>query len=127
MEYYDTWFSKQSMTYHSGSQRGRHHWMYHFVDVFTGGFTPMHRVNDDGSIDVLGANILRMSSGMTMGTYDKKAMQHSLAEHAKKLKEAGATIVKQTRNTLVARHGRETAYFFISHLNSRSFYKNLNV
>lgn len=127
MEYNDTWFAKHPMTYHGCSSIGRRHWMYHFVDVFTGGFTPMNRVNDDGSIDVLGANIVRMSSGMTLGTFDREAMQHSLAEYAKKLKEAGATIVKQTRNTLVARHGRETAYFFISYLNSRSFYKKLNV
>lgn len=100
-------------------------WLHTYVDVMTGGFEPMHHKNPDGSIDVLGVALCRMSSGLSVGSYSREKIQRSLANHADKLKTAGATIVKQTKNQLVARHGRETAYFTITHLSSQAFFKNL--
>ena len=122
MEYYQTWFNKHPMTMHGCFNFERNYWMYHYVEVVQGGFTPMHRKNEDGSIDVLGVNILRLSSGISFGGSREK-QQRSLAEHAEKLKAAGATIVKQTKNRLVARYGRETGVYVISPLSSNTFYK----
>jgi len=114
------------MTIHGSWGTNRQMWLHHYVEVMTGGLQPMHRKNADGSIDVLGVAILRLSSGLSLGSYNREKIQHSLAEHAERLREAGATIVKQTKNTLVARHGRETAYYVITHIKASTFFKNLN-
>lgn len=124
MRYEDTWFSKHSMTMYGGAPFGRVIWMYHYVETIDGGLTPMNRKNNDGSIDVLGVPITRMGSGLTFGGYNRAAMQRSLAEHATKLVDAGAKIIKQTKNRLVARYGRETGVYVISPLSSNTFYKN---
>lgn len=126
MTYSDTWFSKQNMTMHSSWGTNRQMWLHHYVEVMTGGLQPMHRKNADGSIDVLGVAILRLSSGLSFGSYNREKIQHSLVEHAERLREAGATIVKQTKNQLVARHGRETAYYVVTHIKASTFFKNLN-
>ena len=126
MRYSDTWFAQQPMTMCAGWGNGRQLWLHTYVDVVTGGFQPMHHKNPDGSIDVLGVQVLRMSSGLSVGSYSREKIQRSLANHAERLKEAGATIVKQTKNQLVARHGRETAYFTISPLSSKTFFRRLN-
>jgi hypothetical protein len=123
MNYSQTWFSKQPMTHIGGFGFGRISWLHHYVEVIDGGVTPMHKVNADGSIDVLGVNITRMSNGMSFGSYNKEAQQKSLAKHAEKLKEAGATIIKHTKNRLVARYKNETAYYVISQLTTDTFYK----
>lgn len=125
MRYEQTWFSKQTMThYGSGAvNNGRMTWLHHYVEVMSGSLVPMHKVNSDGSIDVLGVGIERMSNGLSFGSYNKESQQKSLAKHAEKLKEAGATIVKLTKNRLVARHGNETAYYVISPLTSKTFFQ----
>lgn len=125
MTYSDTWFAKQPMTMCSSWGNDRQLWLHHYVDVMTGGLQPMHRKNPDGSIDVLGVELRRMSSGLSIGSYNREKIQKSLANHAEKLKSAGATIVKQTKNTLVARHGSETAYYVITHVKASTFYRNL--
>ena len=122
MEYYQTWFNKHPMTMHGGVNFGRNYWMHHYVDVMDGGFTPMHHENSDGSIDVLGVGITRIASGLSHGGSREK-QQRSLVEHAEKLKAAGATIVKLTKNRLVARHGMETGVYVISPLSANTFYK----
>jgi hypothetical protein len=124
MRYEDTWFNKHPMT-HKGStpHSSKIYWTYHYVDVLTGDIVGMSRQNEDGSIDVLGVNILRLSSGITFGTYNLEKEQESLAEHAEQLKAAGATIIKHTKNRLVARYGKETAYYVISPLSVKTFYK----
>ena len=109
---------------YGGAPFGRVIWMYHYVETIDGGLTPMNRKNNDGSIDVLGVPITRMGSGLTFGGYNRAAMQRSLAEHATKLVDAGAKIIKQTKNRLVARYGRETGVYVISPLSSNTFYKN---
>ncbi len=126
MTYSDTWFSKQPMRLHASWGNGRQLWLHTYVEVMTGGMQTMHRKNADGSIDVLGVVIQRMSSGLSVGSYNREKIQRSLAEHAERLREAGATIVKQTKNTLVARHGRETAYYVITHIKASTFFKNLD-
>ena len=83
----------------------------------------MYRKNSDGSIDVLGVEITRVSSGISFGG-SLKSQQKSLAEHAEKLKAAGTAIVKQTKNRLVARHDNEEAVYAISPLTSNTFYKH---
>ena len=125
MRYQDTWFSKQPMTMCGSFGYGRHLWMHTFVDVLTGNLQPMHRKNPDGSIDVLGAESVRMNSGISFGSHNRESMQRSLLNHAHKLKEAGATIVKQTKNSLVARHGRETAYYVITDVCASRYFDNL--
>ncbi len=122
MEYCQTWFGKHPMKMHGCLNFGRNYWMYHYVDVMQGGLTPMHRENADGSIDVLGVNIIRLSSGISCGG-NREKQQLSLSEHAEKLKAAGATIVKQTKNRLVARYKNETGVYVISPLSSNAFYK----
>lgn len=126
MNYTDTWFSKQNMTMRSSWGTNRQMWLHHYVEVMTGGLQPMHHKNTDGSIDVLGVSVLRMSSGLSFGSYNREKMQHSLAEHAERLKAAGATIVRKSKNQLVARYGRETAYYVITHVSSLTFFKNLS-
>ena len=123
MRYEDTWFNKHPMTIYGGWNYNRTYWMHHYVKVMQGGLAPMHRENEDGSIDVLGVNILRLSSGISCGGSREK-LQRSLSEHAEKLKAAGATIVKQTKNRLVARHENEEAVYAISPLTSNTFYKH---
>lgn len=74
----------------------------------------MNKKNPDGSIDVLGAEEWVLRPGLIVGNKSKKGLQRSLAEHADVLRAAGATIVKQTKNSLVARYGNETGYYLIS-------------
>lgn len=122
MEYWQTWFSKQPMTMHGGWNYNRTYWIHHYVDVMNSGFKPMHHENEDGSIDVLGVTITRLSCGISCGGSREK-QQRSLAEHAEKLKAAGAVIIKQTKNRLVARHGMETGVYVVSPLTANTFYK----
>lgn len=85
----------------------------------------MRHKNPDGSTDVLGVAVQIMSSGLSWGSYNREKIQRSLAEHAEKLKAAGATIVKHTKNQLVARYGRETAYYVITPLTAATFFAKL--
>lgn len=126
MNYSDTWFARQPMAMYASWGNGRQLWLHSYVDVMTDGLQPMHRKNPDGSIDVLSVQVQRVSSELSMGSYSREKIQRSLANHAEKLKAAGATIVKQTKNQLVARHGRETAHFIISPLHSEIFFKHLD-
>ena len=114
MEYYETWFGKKGFIIHSGHHfGGRTYWIRPRVEMLTGNLVSTFHENDDGSIDVLGVETLTMY-GVATGHEDKSSLQRSLAEHAERLKNAGATIVKQTKNTLKARHGNETFYVTIS-------------
>ena len=110
------------MTMYGGTAFGRILWVHHYVEVLTG-FTPMNRKNDDGSIDVLGVTTTKIGNGLSYGGYNRTAMQKSLAEHARKLEDAGAKIIKQTKNRLVARYKNETAVYVISLLSANTFYK----
>lgn len=123
MRYEDTWFNKHPMTMYGGPAFGRIQWVHHYVEVLDNGFTPMNRKNEDGSIDLLGMSITKISSGLSFGGYNKAAMQKSLAENAKKLEAAGAKIVKHTKNRLVARYGKETGVYVISPLSSKTFFE----
>lgn len=115
MTYSDTWFGKQPMPIHSSFPwDGRHYWMHKTVQVITGKLQPMHHKNPDGSIDVLGAEILHLHPGLVMGSYGVKSLQRSLAEFAEQVAAAGATIVKQTKNTLTACYKSETMKIEIS-------------
>jgi hypothetical protein len=107
---------------YGGTAFGRIHWVHHYVEVLTG-FTPMNRKNDDGSIDVLGVSTTKISSGLSFGGYNRAAMQKSLAEHARKLEDAGAKIIKHTKNRLVARYKNETGVYVISPLTANTFYE----
>lgn len=122
MRHEDTWFSKHPMTMHGGFNFERNYWMYHYVEVLQGGFTPMHRENEDGSIDVLGVNVLRLSSGISYGG-NREKQQRSLAEHANILEAAGAKVIKHTKNRLVARYKNETGVYVISPLSANTFYE----
>ena len=121
MKYSDTWFSKQSFSHYGSYKGGRMYWTHHYVEVM-GGLTPMHNVNSDGSIDVLGVGITRMTNGLSFGSYDLAGAQKSLVKHAEKLQEAGAKIIKHTKNRLVARYKNETAYWVITPLSSQTFF-----
>lgn len=122
MNYKDTFFAKIPMVQYGGYGDQRISWLHHYVEI-VGGITPMNKVNADGSIDVLGIGITRMSNGFSIGSYKKASLQKSILLHAEKLKEAGATIIKLTKNQLVARYKNETAYYVISPLTSETFYK----
>lgn len=123
MRYEDTWFSKQSMTMRGGNDFGRILWLHRYVEVIGSGFTPLNHKNDDGSIDVLGVTTTKISSGLSYGGYNRTAMQKSLSEHARKLEDAGAKIIKQTKNRLVARYKNETGVYVISPLSANTFYE----
>lgn len=123
MRYEDTWFNKHPMTMYGGPAFGRIQWVHHYVEVLDNGFTPMNRKNEDGSIDVLGVPITWVGNELSYGGYNKAAMQKSLAEHAKKLEDAGAKIIKHTKNRLVARYKNETGVYVISPLTANTFYK----
>ncbi len=115
MTYSETWFGKQPMAIHgSHPWDGRHYWMHKMVEVMTGGLVPMHRKNPDGSIDVLGVEVECLHPGLVMGSYGRDGLQRSLREFAEQVAAAGATIVKQTKNTLVARYQGETMKIEIS-------------
>ena len=123
MRYEDTWFNKHPMTMYGSSAFGKLLWVHHYVEVMGSGFTPMNRKNDDGSIDVLGVATTKISSGLSYGGYNRTAMQKSLAEHARKLEDAGAKIIKHTKNRLVARYKNETGVYVISPLSANTFYE----
>ena len=110
---------------HSGPSFGRISWMHHYVDVVDGTFVQMSRKNTDGSIDVLGIPVTRLNNGLSFGGYNRKAMQRSLSEYAEKLTDAGAKIIKRTRNKLVARYGNETAVYEITNLTARTYFGKL--
>lgn len=126
MTYSNTWFAKHPMVMRSSIGNERMQWLHHYVEVVTGRLQPIHKTNHDGSIDILGAEVLRLSSGLSYGSREREKIQQSLADHADMLLKAGAKIVKQTRNTLVARYGNETGYWTITTLTAKSFYRNLN-
>lgn len=123
MRYEDTWFNKHHMTMYGSSPFGKLLWVHNYVEVIGSGFTPMNRKNDDGSIDVLGVSVTKISSGLSFGGYNRTAMQKSLAEHARKLEDAGAKIIKHTKNRLVARYKNETGVYVISPLTANTFYE----
>lgn len=115
MTYSETWFGKQPMAIHgSRPWDGRHYWMHKMVEVMTGRMLPMNQKNPDGSIDVLGAEVEHLHPGLVMGGYGREGLQRSLCEFAEQVAAAGATIVRQTKNTLVARYQRETMKIEIS-------------
>ena len=88
MNYSETFFGKISMTMYScGCCSGKMHWMHSYVKV-QGGFVPMNRRNDDGSISVLGVEFLIVPN-LSFGNKNKKSLQKSLKLHADKLKEDG--------------------------------------
>jgi len=74
----------------------------------------MYKKNPDGSISVLGAEELILTPGLCMSSRDLVGLQDSLYKHAEKLKEAGAAIIEQSKNRLVAVHGKEKAFFAIT-------------
>lgn len=123
MRYEDTWFNKHPMTMYASSPFGKLLWVHHYVEVIGSGFTPMNSKNEDGSIDVLGVPVVKIGSGLSYGGYNRAAMQKSLAEHAKKLEDAGAKVIKHTKNRLVARYGKETGVYVISPLSSKTFFE----
>lgn len=123
MRYEDTWFNKHPMTMYGSSPFGRLLWIHHYVGIIGNSFTFMNRKNDDGSIDVLGVPVVKIGGGLSYGGYNKAAMQKSLAEHAKKLEDDGAKIIKHTKNRLVARYKNETGVYVISPLTSKTFYE----
>ena len=110
---------------HGGWGNGRQLWLHRYVEVASGSIVPMHHQNPDGSIDVLGAPVELLPAGFSIGSHCREKIQHSLLLHANMLREAGATIVRQTKNSLVARHGRETAYYMITETTARTFFGNL--
>lgn len=124
MTHNETFFGKQTMTmYGGGVHFGRTYWVHFTHDVFTGELERMNNKNPDGSIDVLGARVHRFG-GCTWGTTNRGGLQKSLAVHADKLKESGATIVKQTKNTLIARYKGEKIMYAIK---PTSVYKPLTM
>lgn len=123
MKYEDTWFNKHHMTMYGSSPFGKLLWVHHYVEVIGSGFTPMNSKNDDGSIDVLGVPVTKISSGLSYGGYNRTAMQKSLAVHANILEAAGAKVIKHTKNRLVARYGKETGVYVISPLSSKTFFE----
>jgi hypothetical protein len=114
--FYDTWFGKRHLVIRaSGCERTkRTYWMNESVEMFTGNLVPMHKKNPDGSIDILGAEIITLRPGMRIGSYDREGLQKSLVAHAEYLKSEGARIVKKTKNILIARYKNETAKYVIS-------------
>jgi len=114
MTYSETWFGKQPMIHHASRPwDGRQYWMHMMVKV-PGKLVPMHHKNPDGSIDVLGVEIQHLTPGLVMGCHGCKGLQRTLREFAEQVSNAGATIVKQTKNTLVARYKNETMKIEIS-------------
>ncbi len=123
MTYSNTWFGKQTFTMKGGRVfEGRIYWIHSCVEVFTGNLVPMNHKNPDGSISVLGAENLFITKEFSFGSHDKKRMQKDLEEHAEKLKEAGAKIIKKTKNILVARHGNETALWEITPIKASTYF-----
>lgn len=107
MRFGDTFFGQHPMPiYGGGVHFGRKYWLHTTVEVFTGGFSPMHHKNPDGSIDVLGANVMRFRP-CTIGTANRDGLQKSLKLYAEKMTELGATITKQTKNQLRIRYKNE--------------------
>ena len=123
MRYEDTSFNKHPMTMYGSSAFGKLLWVHHYVEVMGSGFTPINHKNEDGSIDVLGVPVTKIGSGLSYGGYNRAAMQKSLAEHARKLEDAGAKIIKHTKNRLVARYNNETGVYVISPLSANTFYE----
>lgn len=111
------------MTMYGSSPFGKLLWVHHYVEVIGSGFTPMNHKNDDGSIDVLGVPVTKISCGLSYGGYNREAMQKSLAVHANVLEAAGAKIIKHTKNRLVARYKNETGVYVISPLSANTFFQ----
>lgn len=93
MEYADTWFGQHPMSiFRSENVMGRPYFLHRNILLRQDVITP----------------------GFLTGTRDKKALQRSLLNYATELSRDGAIIVKLTRNTLTARHERETLKVEIS-------------
>lgn len=108
MEYYDTWFGKNGIViYGGGNYCDRQYRMHIKIDVFTGKFSPMHQKNEDGSISILGAEVLSFSSPV-FGSHYRDGMQKSIVKYAERIEELGAKIVKRTKNTLRAKYKNES-------------------
>lgn len=108
MNYYDTWFGKNGIVMYGGGKRcDRLYWLHVKIDVFTGKLVPMHQKNEDGSISVLGAEIITFYCPVVHGSRYRDGMQESIVIYAKRIKDLGAKIIKQTKNTLRAEHGNE--------------------
>ena len=106
MNYYDTWFGKNGIVMYGGGEYcNRQYWLHVKIDVFTGKLVPMHKKNEDGSISVLGAEIITFYCPVVLGSHYRDGMQRSIAMYAERIKELGAKIIKQTKNTLMAVHG----------------------
>lgn len=125
MRYTDTWFGKQPVTGCSGGGNNRQLWLHNYVDVVTGGLKPMHHENPDGSIDVLGACVLRLCSGISCCGHSRDKMHKALDRQEELLTRAGAILVRRTKNHLVMRYGRETAHYVVSYVRAETFFKNL--
>ena len=124
MNYYETFFGKIPFIMHSGGfHSGKHFWLHSYVKI-QGGLVPMNKKNPDGSYSVLGVEFTIVPN-ISFGNKNKAQMQNSLQLHADKLREMGIEIVKQTKNTLIARNGKETAVYSISPLSMETFYKKL--
>ena len=114
MNYSDTWFGKHRMPIKgSFACEGRTYWMHRFVTLY-GDLVPMHNKNDDGSIDVLGVEIITLTPGFTFGSRNLSELQRSLSDYADEIKRDGASIVKRTKNTLLASYKGEKLHIEIS-------------
>lgn len=116
MNYSETWFGQHPISIHAcgGFYNGRTYWLHQTVEIFTGNIVSMYRKNPDGSSDVLGAEFLRLRPGFITGSRNRENLQRSIEDHATVLSKAGALIVKQTKNTLVALYGKERLKMVIS-------------
>ena len=85
----------------------------------------MHHENPDGSIDVLGACVLRLCSGISCCGHSRDKMHKALDRQEELLTRAGAILVRRTKNHLVMRYGRETAHYIVSYVRAETFFKNL--
>lgn len=108
MTYKDTWFSRQPLGVCPAYGTGRQYWLHSYVVV-------------DGEEQ------LRLSSGFSIGSHDRQGIQHALSETADGLEAAGAVIVSRRRNTVVARHGNETAHYTVAKVCAVTFFSHLGM
>lgn len=122
MNYENTFFGKLPMTMYGACGFGKTYWLHSYVKV-GGGFFFMNEKNKDGSIDVIGYRQTALVNPISFGSSRKDLLQKSIKEHAEKLAKEGASIVRQTRNVLVARWKNEEAVYKISPMSDRVFFK----
>lgn len=125
MDYSSTWFGKVPMVMHSSRVwEGRVYWVHSYVEII-GRVVPIDKKNEDGSVSILGVEKTIIPNCMSCGSRDKKSLQKSIEELADELKKRGAVIVKQGRNTLTARKGKETVVHTITHLSAKTFFDKM--